>query len=572
MTFAPSISALLVNVPSQNVTLCFTGEQWSVWTYTSNVYTVGSVDLPGITGGADTDNPEGPIFRPWVVASQSDVWLVGNIDKQSMNDVSATNDDTLSSSYCVMRYGRGGAIDRSVDSWDVNALNKKGREDNREFPGKYNRFASREFASPYDLQDFNPDASVFLERPVEVNQSFVFSNGNYSGATAAALKGPAIPASGDVRIALLPVWAAIKWSVLNAAGGGRSGESGASVTIGAIEKLELAFEVDNSVWAPVFRLTGSQGDAHVSYILPPERTLSAPAISVNCYSDYDLTTPSVTGAYVKVVLDAAALSGDYGEFNLSDGKRGPLVYVPFYTTSTGALSGILKRTGALPTIRCSVSDVGAVRTAYPSVYVWDQMIATGSMRTEDDVALPVDWAYKGEAVATGDGTRIKSRGLVSVIQSRGPATDLIDSSWDFGVFNSVVAADLKGWTSQVVDYVGAEATPVISVPKAIEKIAKKTGIRTRVMPSGGTLADRTFSSSGTSVTKPAWGNTSPVGSQGNFLIDDEEVSEIVTSDSVKGDRITYMVFGHMQNRANALGLGSIKMLFRALGFLRRTGK
>ena len=95
------------------------------------------------------------------------------------------------------------------------------------------------------------------------------------------------------------------------------------------------------------------------------------------------------------------------------------------------------------------------------------------------------------------------------------------------------------------------------------------------MPSGGTLTTRTFSSSGTNVSKAAWGNTDPAahGSvQGNYLIDDEEVSEIITSDSVKGDKVTYMIFGHIQNKAQALTLGSVKVLFRALGFTRRKGK
>ena len=93
------------------------------------------------------------------------------------------------------------------------------------------------------------------------------------------------------------------------------------------------------------------------------------------------------------------------------------------------------------------------------------------------------------------------------------------------------------------------------------------------MPSGGTLTTRTFSSTGASgTTVPTWANTSAAGTQGNFLIDDEEVSEIVTSDSVKGDQVAYMLFGHIQNRAQAFGLGSVRVLFRALGFLRRTGK
>jgi hypothetical protein len=576
LSYAPSLGVLFVNVPGQNTTLCMTGSGWSVWSYTSVVYTGGgAADMVGIRGGGDTDNPEGPINRPWIVTSPNDVWLVGNLDKQTMNDVTAIDNDTLSSSYCIMRYGKGGGIDRSVDSWDADSLNKKGREDNRGLAGNYKRFPVREFAAPYAAQSFNPDASVFLEKPIEVSQSFVFEHGNYSGATAGAGKGPAIPSSPNIRIVLVPVWAAIKWSVLGgAAGGGCSGIALANVTTGAIEKLEIMFEFDNSVWAPVFSLTGNQSDANVDPVFPSERIEAAGSISAKCYSDSALTTLSVTGQYMKLVLDASSLSGSFSEFNLSDGKRDCLVYLPFYTTSTSALGGIVVGDPAAAPVRCSVSDVGATNTAYPSFYVWDQMIATGSMRTEDSVAVPVDWAYKGNPVKIDKGTRIKTRGLVSTVQSRGPGVmaDLLNPNWDFGLFNTLASADLKGWTSQVIDYTGA-GDSTITEPESIVEIRNKTGIRTRVMPSGGTLTTRTFSSTGASGTAvPTWANTSAAGNQGNFLIDDEEVSEIVTSDSVKGDQVAYMLFGHIQNRAQAFGLGSVRVLFRALGFLRRTGK
>ena len=79
---------------------------------------------------------------------------------------------------------------------------------------------------------------------------------------------------------------------------------------------------------------------------------------------------------------------------------------------------------------------------------------------------------------------------------------------------------------------GAEG---LSEPEAIEQISSKNNIRTRVQPTtGASLIDRAFASLGGSASSnPTYGSTS-TSSHGNFLIDDEEVSQIATSDSVKG--------------------------------------
>jgi len=59
---------------------------------------------------------------------------------------------------------------------------------------------------------------------------------------------------------------------------------------------------------------------------------------------------------------------------------------------------------------------------------------------------------------------------------------------------------------------------------------------------------------------------------GTYLIDDEEVSLIATSDSVKGEGFTYMVFGFMQSRAHRVVIESIRAIFRVLGGKRRGGR
>ena len=59
---------------------------------------------------------------------------------------------------------------------------------------------------------------------------------------------------------------------------------------------------------------------------------------------------------------------------------------------------------------------------------------------------------------------------------------------------------------------------------------------------------------------------------GTYLIDDEEVNVMATSDATKGETLTYMVFGHLQNRAQKIHIDSIKALLREVGSRRRAGR
>jgi hypothetical protein len=47
---------------------------------------------------------------------------------------------------------------------------------------------------------------------------------------------------------------------------------------------------------------------------------------------------------------------------------------------------------------------------------------------------------------------------------------------------------------------------------------------------------------------------------------------MATSDGTKGQTITYMVFGHLQNRAQKIHIDSIKAVLREVGGRRRFGR
>ena len=154
---------------------------------------------------------------------------------------------------------------------------------------------------------------------------------------------------------------------------------------------------------------------------------------------------------------------------------------------------------------------------------------------------------------------LKARGLYARVMSHGPgaSADYLEPSWTVGVFNTVVGSDRKGWMSQVVDYTGTETTE-----EAIQRVINHDTIRTRILSSASTLLNKTF---GTALVQ--WGASGA--NTGSYLIDDEETAVIATSDSVKGQCFSYMLFGHIQNRAQALEIESVKAALRVLGGGRR---
>jgi hypothetical protein len=57
-----------------------------------------------------------------------------------------------------------------------------------------------------------------------------------------------------------------------------------------------------------------------------------------------------------------------------------------------------------------------------------------------------------------------------------------------------------------------------------------------------------------------------------YLIDDQELDTIATSDSVKGESISYMFFGFMRDVAMGLKIPSLKAIVEAVGGRRRRGR
>jgi len=131
--------------------------------------------------------------------------------------------------------------------------------------------------------------------------------------------------------------------------------------------------------------------------------------------------------------------------------------------------------------------------------------------------------------------------------THGAGTSPLSPNWIWGVYNTLLGADWKGWTSQVIDF-----------SSGLVKIADKFPLRTR------------YKDTATSSMKYRRFNATP--KYGEYLVDDEEHDTIATSDSVKGAYLSYMMFGFMRDRAEKVEIASAKAVIRPGGTRRRTGR
>ena len=210
---------------------------------------------------------------------------------------------------------------------------------------------------------------------------------------------------------------------------------------------------------------------------------------------------------------------------------------PWYILSGVPVSGDFWGYG-IDNITSSITSASG--TANPSVYIWQPYY--GSLNANDNKAQAVDWAYKGMQVSDNN-AQVQSRGLFTSMISHGTATTQLSTGWIWGVYNTLVGSDWKDWSSQVIDFTGGN----------IESIANKLTVRSRFRSSSA-LTTKTFNNAAT---------------YGEYLIDDEEYDTIQTSDSTRGETISYMMFGFIRNKAESLRIKSSKMLLRLRSKARR---
>ena len=280
----------------------------------------------------------------------------------------------------------------------------------------------------------------------------------------------------------------------------------------------------------VFNYDATRWTAGAALVYPPER------VNIGALITYTVTPATGT---ISIVYTTPPF-GAY--LNMADKQRNPFVYLPMTPVSSSQtlldygfdFSGA----GSLATLTSPV-------TTNMSVYVWNQHY--GPLHANNDVTQPVDWAYKSAQIGIDNASHVKARGIFARMVSHGAGISPLSPNWLWGVYNTLLGADWKGWTSQVIDF-----------SSGIVKVADKFTLRTR------------YKDSATSTMEYRRFNATP--KYGEYLVDDEEHDSIATSDSVKGDYLSYMMFGFMRDRAEKVEIASAKAVVRKGGTRRRTGR
>ena len=267
--------------------------------------------------------------------------------------------------------------------------------------------------------------------------------------------------------------------------------------------------------------------------------------------------------------------------NIVPGRRNTMIYVPFQrqtgtsTANVWNLGFVIKGNTTFTAKNASAAsqqldaDILFWKADAGLGFEYPAQDTAGNKWVDENLnAQPVDWCYKSEQVGIEGAEQVKARGLYSLIKSTGVGTTGLIASVFYGIFNTLLGSDWKGWTSQICDYTPTE-DPVTGVgsplPKDLDKIQGKNPIRTRTRNTAATLKHRVFADETTSSDNPAHWDT-------DFLIDDQELDVLATSDSVKGKSISYMLFGFANNIAEKLQIGSVKAAIRKGGGRRRKGR
>jgi hypothetical protein len=508
LCYNPELESLFAVYPESEAIFCFAGGKWSLWTTETQA-----------TNTANKVIATQTITNAWVLSSEDRLVMVGSLDEQTLDDSAKTasggdvDQDLAVTSYYLLEYGRGGSLDRSVCDG----------EDMRKPTGYYTYTPASGRAVFYHCK---------VGVPERVPTGYAFPNGSWTiGGTTYTTTRPE-----DVIY-----WVPVSVLVSNPA-------------YTKMNKWQATVAYDHNAWEPVMYANNSD----IDFVVPSARIVTKPGYN-----------PGAGNATAKVIN--AGASGVQIKFDRTEDPStryiylAPLVpsvmvYIPMRLKEASQASSLSRMIESVS----SASATSSAGTITLAPWVWKEyFIGTTQSRNSNNVAMPVDWAYKTKQVNMNGQSMLKARGLFVRLSSRGPgdADSNLVPNFLFGMFNTLLGCDEKGWVSQVVDYDGVSNVN----SESLDKIAKKNSIRTRVRNSGA-MVDKVFDQAG--VTYGANGSTTA----GNYLIDDQAVSVISTSDSVKGSTFSYMMFGHIQNRAQAIRIEDAKATVRVSGSRRRTGK
>jgi len=634
VSYHEQTGSLFIAIPSANMLWCKT-MGWSAWTLESLAYAPGGTPAVGTTQNITT---------PWVMSSKSGVYLVGGSELQVTADnavLGASNlwvgeSNVLSSQY-LLKLGHGGALDRTV------AIS----EDKRCLPGQYDptkkwAYITAFVAGANTIYTLQQDFGAQIGDEVFINTGNATLDGFQTVVGIGALQittdrnstlAPGAPSTGvaqgqveaypsDVNFMIvrppeivfsetstkLPTTQEnvyridFEWVPASTISGGGD--------LPRFLSARIAFDIGQ--WTPI---PTSPGATTLKHDLPSER-LEDSALYLIQREDI-AGNPDANGPVFLIQYNNAT-----GNLNLAPKKYNPIVslyflHTPYATDRPTSQYGFnIKGLGVH-----SMYNVPTAGSVFGPLLVWNPYVVR--RHQHDDVAQPVDWAYKTEQLGIKQGMQVRARGTYALLKSKGQpdAASLNTPGWTYGVYNTLLGSDWKDWSSQVID-----------VDNDLTRVVDKTTIRTRIRSTSSALIYRAFGaarygdpmaitalvagSPSTLTVNPNHGlvlndivtitgsaaamlngthtvtavpaanqftiavdsTGAPAAPGGTavlhnaYLIDDQELDTIATSDSVKGESISYMFFGFMRDVAMGLKIPSLKAIVEAVGGRRRRGR
>ena len=323
----------------------------------------------------------------------------------------------------------------------------------------------------------------------------------------------------------------------------------------SVRDISIRATYNNTDWQIL--TTGPAGE--VDFLLPPER-LSTEANYQRGAMDATHQVRLFTGANPdnagnELRIDFTSVGGTWTlapQLNIAPKQPVTILYLPLIKTTASTQFDLdIDVTAASIT-----SDAGLVINA--RAYVWKEAIYYPAQAINDDAAAQaVDWALKSASIHA-DGDQVKMRGIFTKILSYGTATTRIPANWIYGPLNTSTSSDYRDYAGQRVDWTAIAGNNEITQIDSIRKRMLSTGLNPAI----------SFKTAG-NVAK--WGTTADA-TKGNLLIDDPAVNTLATSESVKGESFSTMLFGTIGHAGEHIEVQEAKGEYVVVGGKHRAGR
>jgi hypothetical protein len=525
VVYEPEQERVFFVFPDENFAWVLESGGYKLWTWKTIANNGDEDDI------SETEN----ILQPRLVPNgRGGIYLAGGMD----NHITFIDDGrgvfvVRNKSFYILEWKRGGGVDRS----------NVPQEDKVSFTGEY--YNSRVGAT-------TDTARMVLDKPVPVPVGTpIYSQADPGGAAYIA----------EENTYLVPV----RW--LGSETWGRQ----------LIQNLDCEFEFDNVNFNFVFDPT-NPGTPNVLVVVPTERGASAWGWTLGnstflppfaYVATFQAGAPSQAGNNIRI-----RWNGQNGyatnPWSYPDGAGGG--YLNTAQSSCQTLFYLVMKkvgTGTDPRFAASTTSGGAwqytdstASTYDISSIIWKGCPYDDGTMTEDQSVQPVEWVFKTKQIGEGD-VNLKARGITTTMLSTGKSSTPIFPNWVYGLYNTLLGSDQKEWATQVVDLVDPNGQQDKNLQN-IKRIVNKD-----------TTIPRLRSATQQPTVSNAYGNAAATwasladGTDGTVLSSNNAVNNITQSDSVRGGRFSYTLFGFVQNKAEKLKFNTMKVAMRVVGALRR---